>query len=59
MCDSSSYLGYASYEAGNYSPRLLKFNDVEEVIECCFFANKVNILHLHKLFYCHKFFWCK
>ena len=24
--------GYAAYDAGNYSPRLLKFNDVEEVI---------------------------
>jgi len=34
MNDSaSSLIGYASYEAGKYSPRMLKFNDVEEVIE--------------------------
>lgn len=29
-------LGYASYDAGKYSPRMLKFNDVEEVIERIF-----------------------
>lgn len=29
-------IGYASYDAGKYSPRMLKFNDVEEVIERIF-----------------------
>ena len=31
-------IGYASYDAGKYSPRMLKFNDVEEVIEEHFFT---------------------
>ena len=29
------YIGYSSYDAGNYSPRLLKINDVEEVTNYC------------------------
>ena len=31
-------IGYASYDAGKYSPRMLKFKDVEEVIEKHFFT---------------------